>query len=181
MANTDNGQRTVVTSPDPTQNVIALVVSGLLRQDDLRAAESRRVDQAMESERRHSQELATMRGEFYAQLAVAEAKRIDAIRAVDVAAVAVANDRATAQATVLANQVETSAETLRALVAATATSTAQQFSTLTTQLTERLSALEKVQNERSGGSGGMRDMWGWIVSAIVAIVAVGVFIVPHLK
>lgn len=160
----------VTTNPDPTQNVRELVVAAILRLDDLRSAESRRSDELAVAERRHMTEMLNIRGAFYEQLALAEAKRIDAIRSVDVAAVAVANERATAQATVLASQVATSAETLRALVAATAATTAQQFQTLTTQITDRLSLLEKSQNERSGSGSGMRDMYGWIFGGIMLVI-----------
>jgi len=159
----------VKTDPDPTENVRALVVSGLQRQDDLRGAESRRVDDAL----RCINETLVAAAAHSDDLRVAEAKRIDAIRAVDVAAVAVANERATAQATVLANQVAISAETLRALVAATASTTAQQFSTLTTQITDRLALLEKSQNRGEGAGGGMRDLYGWLVGVLMFVVASG--------
>jgi hypothetical protein len=117
-------------------------------------------------------EQAKLRAEFTAQLAVAEAKRIDAIRAVDVNAVSVASDRANAQAAVLANQVAASAETLRSLVAATAATQATQLAQLTTQLTDRLTALEKSQYENKGSSGGMTQMYGWIFSGLMAIVTI---------
>ena len=61
-----------------------------------------------------------LRSEHAGQLSIAEAKRIDAIRSVDITAVAIANDRAVASAVVLAAQVASSAETLRTLVAQTA-------------------------------------------------------------
>lgn len=127
---------------DPTANVIALVDAAMDRQDDLREAENKRI-----------RETAELRAEYTEKLAIAEAKRIDAIRAVDVNAVAVAAERATAQATVLANQVAASADTLRALVAATAATIAKQLSDLTTQLTDRISALEKSQYTISGAGG----------------------------
>lgn len=79
---------------DPTQNVKELVALEMRRQDDLRDAEARRVDDLME-----------LRADYDAQLRIAEAKRIDAIRAVDVNAVSVASERANQQASVLANQV----------------------------------------------------------------------------
>ena len=127
---------------DPTLNVKSLLKATVERLDDLRYAETKRVDEQM-----------NLRAEYAVQLNVAEAKRIDAIRAVDVNAVAVANERATAQAAVLAQQVAASAEALRALVAATAATAAQQLSQLTTQLTDRLTSLEKSQYENSGRQG----------------------------
>ena len=126
-------------------------------------------------------EQAELRAGFQVQLNVAEAKRIDAIRAVDVNAVSVANERATAQAAVLANQVAASAETLRSLVAATAATQAQQLGQLTAQLTDRLTALEKAQYENKGSGTGMRDMYGWIFGGIMALMSIAgvVFAVMH--
>lgn len=135
--------------------------SEIRRLDDLRQAESRRVDEQM-----------GLRSDHIAQLREAEAKRIDAIRSVDVNAVAIASDRSAAQALVLANQVAASADTLRALVASTADMVAKQLTDITTQFTARLAALEKSQYEKSGSSLGMRDLYGWIVAAIMAVVTV---------
>lgn len=117
-------------------------------------------------------ELATLRDEHYKQLAVAESKRIDAIRSVDVNAVSVASERAGAQALVLAAQVSTSAETLRSLVATTAATQATQLSTLTIQITDRLTALEKAQYEKRGSGTGMRDLYGWGFGALMLIVSI---------
>lgn len=149
----------VVTSPDPTENVRELVVAANIRADDLRKAESRRIEDLILAERRRVDESvialrreAELRADFSAQLNLAETKRIDAIRAVDVAAVAIANERAGAQASVLANQVATSAETLRALVATQAAASAQVFATSTSQLSDRISLLERTSYEGQGRS-----------------------------
>ena len=158
---------------DPSNNVRSIVDRAVDRINDLRHAEQIRVNEALDAERRRVNEIMSLRGEFAAQLNLAEAKRIDAIRAVDVNAVSVANERATAQAAVLANQVAASAETLRALVAATAATQAQQLATLTSQLTDRLSSLEKAQYENKGQSGGRGEMYGWIFSAAMALVTIG--------
>lgn len=91
------------------------------------------------------------------QLSEAESKRIDAIRAVDVAAVAIASEKAAAQAAVLANQVSTSEEALRNLV--------QQ---ITNQLTERLALLEKAQYESQGKSGASPDLSTMVADLIAA-------------
>jgi hypothetical protein len=159
--------------PDPTQNVRELVMLVKEAADTLKGAEFRRVDELIQAERLRVNEQLQLRNDYNFKLAEAEAKRIDAIRAVDVGAVAVASDRANAQAIVLANQVAASAETLRSLVAVTATTQAQQLATLTTQLTDRLSSLEKSQYEKQGSGTGMRDMSGWIVSAIMGLVTIG--------
>lgn len=131
---------------DPTENVIALTQAESKRQDDLRAAS----DRFNQSEIQHVKELAALRSEFIKQLAEAEAKRIDAIRAVDVNAVAVASERQAAAATVLANQVAQSADALRTLVATTASATAEQSRQQLTQITDRLSVVEKSQYEGRG-------------------------------
>ena len=166
---------------DPTDNVRELLVLNTERSDSLRAAEQLRVSELMDAERRRVNEQMDLRAEYDAKLAVAEAKRIDAIRAVDVNAVSVANERATAQAAVLANQVAASAETLRALVAATAATQATQLATLTSQLTDRLASLEKSQYENKGSGSGMRDMYAWIVAGVMGLVTIGSVIFSVLR
>ncbi len=136
----------VVTSPDPTENVRELVDAANLRSDDLRLAEARRVNESVEALRRE----ATIRAEYDERLRKAESERINAIRAVDVAAVSVAAERQAQAANVLAQAVSTSAETLRSLVATTAAANAQALSTTTTQITERIAALEKSSYEGVG-------------------------------
>jgi len=111
------------------------------RLDDLRGAESRRIDEQQK-----------LVADFHEKLALAEAKRIDAIRAVDVAAVAVASERAGQQASVLANQVAASADALRALVATTADTMAKAQNALTAQFTERIATLEKSSYTGQGRS-----------------------------
>lgn len=58
---------------------------------------------------------------------------------------------------------------------------AQQLTQLTAQLTDRLTSLEKFQYEGVGKSGGMRDIWGWIIGAGVTVIAAAAFLIPHLK
>ena len=137
----------------------------------IKEKKSRKYD-VLEAEIRRIDEKIRLQSDGHALLNVAEAKRIDAIRAVDVNAVSVANDKATAQAVVLASQVAASAETLRALVAATAATQAQQLATLTTQLTDRLSSLEKSQYENKGSSTGKGDMYGWIIGGLMIVVLI---------
>jgi uncharacterized protein YukE len=124
---------------DPTKNVEALVRAEAKRQDDLREAETRRVNEQM-----------AMRAGFEDKLRDAEAKRIDAIRAVDVNAVAVASQRAADQATVLASQVTGSSETLRALVASTAAQVATSQQQIVNTLSARITTLEQAQYEGKG-------------------------------
>jgi hypothetical protein len=142
----------VTTDPDPTLNVIALSEAANRRQDDLRIAESRRLDELHGAESYRVNELLSVRAEYDEKLRQAEAKRIDAIRAVDVNAVAVASQRASDQATVLATQVAQSAEALRALVATTAATVAQSQQQLANTLSARLTTLEQAQYEGAGKS-----------------------------
>lgn len=157
---------------DPTSNVLLVLDAAIARQDDLRNQESsrlegyvkselnrvdslreaadKRADDIMEAHFQRVTEVGLLRAEYQEKLAVAEAKRIDAIRSVDVNAVAVASERATQQAQVLASQVAQSAEALRTLVASTAATFAQQQQSLQTQITERLGLLERAQYETKG-------------------------------
>jgi hypothetical protein len=142
---------------------------------------TRRLDEKIEALAIRIDEQMKLRADYAIQLSKAESSRLDSIRAVDISAVAVANDRAVASAAVLASQVSSSAETLRTLVAATAATVAQQLSAVSTGINDRLSALEKSQYENQGKTGGSKDTWGWIVGAVMAVVAIGGFLLPHLR
>src|ERR1035437_5398164 len=122
---------------DPTANVLALGEAAVqrindlqdaatLRIESLRELDNKRIDDLRIAEARRLDEQAALRELYHDKLSLAESKRIDAIRAVDVNNVSVASERAAAQATVLANQVTISADALRALVASTATTMAAQ-------------------------------------------------------
>jgi len=173
-------KRTIETE-DPTSNVRELLHLSSDRADQLRLAESIRIDQLMEAERKRVNEILALRAEYENKLSIGERRRIDAIRSVDVSAVGVASERASAQAAVLATQVTASADALRALVATTATAQATQLSAITNQITDRLSSLEKSQYEKAGSGTGMRDMYGWIFGFIMAAVTIGsvIFNVIH--
>lgn len=166
-----------------------LLNSEVKRMDELRQAEIRRIDGEM-----------TMHAEYEEKLAQAEAKRLDAIRSVDVAAVSTASERAAVQAQVLAKNVTESAETLRQLVATTADQVAEQLKTISTQLADRLLIVEKAQYELKGktavqdpqfdallkkmdgviesraattGTGtGRKEMYGWIVGGIMTLITI---------
>lgn len=152
-------------SADPSNNVRELLALSMERADRLRDAEQLRVNELINTGSKHA-----------AELREAESKRIDAIRAVDVNAVSVANERATAQAAVLANQVALSAETLRALVASTAATQATQLGQLNSQLIDRISLLEKSQYESKGTGTGMRDMWGWLFGGAMGLISIATFL-----
>lgn len=137
---------------DPTPNVQNIVKAAVDRLDDIRVSETRRLEQALSyeilridqlrlAEGKRIDEQMELRAHYENLLQVAEAKRIDAIHYADVNAVAVANERVTAQATVLANQVTLSADTLRTLVATTASAAAATASTVASQLQQVLQTL----------------------------------------
>lgn len=155
---------------DPTANVLALSEASNKRQDDLREGAERLMaaqiehirvterirsdsvrDLALAESRRVDEQMA-LRASYSERLELAEAKRIDAIRAVDVNAVAVASQRASDQATVLATQVAQSAEALRALVATTAATVATSLQQLSTSLSTRLTTLEQGSYQALGKS-----------------------------
>lgn len=127
--------------PDPSPNVVQLVGNAVQYLKDLHEQSGKFYDEkikmVVESSRRERD---------------AEAERIDKRWAVDVSALAVANERSVEQAGILATGVATSAETLRKLVAETAVTIAKQLETVTGQLIERIAALEKVQYENQGKS-----------------------------
>jgi hypothetical protein len=154
MSNSNDTGReaTNISAPpiDPTDNVKALVILHMNRQDDLRDAEGRRVNDVMAAESRRMDEVLQLRSEFSEKLRIQEQERINAIRSVDVNAVAVASEKANQQAGVLATQVAASAEALRVLVATTASTIAQQLAQITTQFNERLAAVEKANYEGVG-------------------------------
>ena len=123
---------------DPTANVLALVAAETKRHDDLRAMAIGMTEKLAAAESNRVNEQLKLRAEYDEQLREAEAKRIDAIRAVDVAAVAVANERSIQQASVLADQVAKSAEALRSLVSTSAEAVAKNLAGLMSQLTDRM-------------------------------------------
>lgn len=150
---------------DPTANVLKLVEESVKRSDDLRLAE-----------KEYNREVTKLHKELYdthfmysEKLSMAESKRIDAIRAVDVGALALANERATAQASVLANQLQQSDERNRNLVATTATTIATQLTQIINPVIERLGALEKAQYESKGKGQGGKDTLNYIVIVIIIL------------
>jgi hypothetical protein len=83
---------------DPTKNVETLVAAEAQRQDDLRIAEGEHIREIIKMQEAHARELR-----------VAEAGRLDAIRAVDVSNFQQATAAAEARATTLAGQVAAAA------------------------------------------------------------------------
>ncbi|GAC1409964.1 MAG: hypothetical protein NVSMB64_18860 [Candidatus Velthaea sp.] len=155
---------------DPTENVKALVDAGLRRQDDLRYMEAK-----------HLRDLLTLRSEYEEKLRVAESNRIDAIRAVDVGAVARAAEVSSQQASTLAAQVALTAETARAGLA-----------TALQPITLAIEALRAAQYAQQGQQAARVDLRSdqtdhrgqsqWFITTIVGLVlAVGLFVANHMK
>jgi len=124
---------------DPTLNVRLLVEASEKKMEDMRQSEVKNLEKQM-----------AIHFDYIDRLTEAEAKRIDAIRAVDTGAVAIASEKAAAQALVLANQVAASAETLRNLVSAQALTVDTQIQQVSQQWGDRIASLEKTQYENKG-------------------------------
>jgi hypothetical protein len=166
-----------------------LVEAAIKRQDDLRASDAKFTEMLS----KHTSFVAELRATHAKELGDAESKRIDAVRAVDVAAVKTEADRALAAIQTLAVQAATKEETLRTSLTTTATAIAKQTSDIVSQLIERIAALEKSSyegkgkeavsdpmlsrmfdqlkvmndnmNTKEGKGQGIEAVWGWIVAA----------------
>lgn len=131
---------------DPSPNVLDLVSAAIQRQDDLRSAENRFHDAGYN----HLRDIATLRATHANELRELEANRIDAIRAVDVAASQQATKDAEVRASALAKQVSDSAEAMRNQVAAAATAAATSLGAALVPIQERLAELTRLQYEQQG-------------------------------
>jgi len=149
---------------------------------------------------RHRNEIGAIREAHQGQLRVAESQRLDAIRQVDREDVNKTAAQVLSAVTTLAQQNSTTAETLRTQVATTAAAASVTFNAYQADTNKRLASLEQSSFEgkgkqtladpqmaalltemqslresrtlNTGSSTGMRDMWGWIVAAIVAGAAI---------
>lgn len=207
---------------DPTKNVLDLVEASIRRQDDLRTAAEKlfqaktdaaerldhlRYERAQDAARALADKLeseAKLRSDYDQKLREAESKRIDAIRLVDVNAVSEDRRRTGEQAVALATQVSQSADTVRALVASTKTSTDLSVSQVTQALSQRITTLEQAGYQQAGKQTisdpallalnakvdalvnsradivgrdtGRSDVVGWIVAGVALMIAFGTFI-----
>ncbi len=132
---------------DPSKNVLDLVEAGMLRQDDLRIAERR----LRRAEMGHVHQMAKLREKYAAKLRKAEAKRIDAIRAVDVGAGNRAAEVAADAASALAAQLVATAEANRVQVESTRAATADSLAQALTPIQSDIRALRDAQSETLGG------------------------------
>lgn len=127
---------------DPTQNVLSLVEAAVKRLDDLQLSEFNRINKILE-----------LHITYIKELSEAESKRHDSNRLIDQSAAANEREKASSQAQLLANNVVTSAETLRNTLSVTASTLAQQRQLDQIEINKRLAQLEKLQNEESGRTG----------------------------
>ena len=156
---------------DPTKNVLDLVAAETKRQDDLRKQESD-----------HVREVMMIRERFFEELRLAEAARIDAIRAVDVGNVQRAAEVQAAQAATLATQVAVSAETLRTQVASTAAQGTLALAAALDPIQKDIADLRRAQYEAQGQktqvverqaqAGGIGLWIGVAVAMVAALIAV---------
>jgi hypothetical protein len=160
------------------------------RQDDLRAAEARRVDDAL----KHMSEMVALRAEHFKDMGALETNRLNAIRNIDVLAVNTAAEKSSQAIAALATQTATNAEVLRNALTTTAMTIAKQNSDTVGAITDRIGLLEKSmyegrgkqeiadpaltglvakvetlltsQSEIAGRTKGNTVLWGYIVGAV---------------
>jgi hypothetical protein len=190
---------------DPSKNVFSFVNQAVIRLNDIADVREKYtekinlLDEKLRDEVQKSiKENITLRSEYQEKLAVAESKRSDANRAFDLANVAIASERAAAQATVLASQLQTAAETLRTTTAASDARNTTLIQNLESKFNDRMMALEKnanlgagrqamadplinelatkvahLSNMLAGGSGekvGSKMVWAYVVAGIGLLV-----------
>ena len=192
---------------DPTKNVTELVEASERRQDDLRHAS----DKFNQNQIRWMEKTIVLRDRFNKELTtanekleIAESKRLDSIRMVDVAAAKTEADRSLAAIQLLATQTHTNAENLRNALNSTAATIAKQTSDTVASIVERIAALEKSSyegkgkgsvidpqmaalmeeiktlnrgaNQSQGRGGGMKDFAAWIIAIVSFAITVVVFL-----
>lgn len=182
--------------PDPTSNVLLLVEAAALRQDDLREAEVRYND-LRDS---HKQAIANLRELYQEKLAEKESSRLDSIRQVDREDVNKTALAAQQAIKTLADQTTALKDTLQLQVANAATMVENRQQAFATEVNKRLSNLElqysegkgksdvrdpamdelikavgmlaSQKNQDTGRGDGMSSMAGWVLSGILALVAI---------
>jgi hypothetical protein len=156
---------------DPTKNVLDLVEAAVARINDLMALVASHDTEIRNLERAHAKELRQL-----------EAERINAIRAVDVAASQQQQKDAEVRASALAKQVSDAAEQQRGQVAAAATAAATSLAAALVPIQERLAELTRLQYEQQGqkqqvvegrAQGGTVGMWAGVgVAAVFGILTI---------
>jgi hypothetical protein len=159
-------------SIDPTKNVLNLVDAAVHRLDDLR-----------EMEARHLAEMVGIRSHYEGQLRNAESARIDAIRAVDVAAVQqaalVQEARAAALATSLAGQADTNRNQVATVAAAAQVSLSGALLPLQTSIDELRRNQFMQQGEKTAKSE-TQVQSNWNIGTVVSIIFAAVGIISLL-
>ena len=98
---------------------------------------------------------------YIEKLMIAEAKRIDADRSGDRAAIALANERAINQAAILAKQVESSAQVLAAQLQATEN-----------KLNDKITLIQQAQYESKGKTAVINPIVAFIGALLIAVATV---------
>lgn len=158
---------------DPSKNVLDLVQAAIKRIDDINILDVKIIDEKfkhlgsvidlqdritkLQAEHnadniRNNTDEIKLRAEYQKELDEKESRRLDAIRAVDQAAVKNEADRAQQAVSTLATAQAATAETLRASVNTTATNIATQLDRTTAAIVERIASLEKAQYTGAGRS-----------------------------
>ena len=140
---------------DPTRNITDLVDAVVSRLDDLRDVENRATRKITHSEIRDIRRMANLRAQHLRELRKAEAGRIDAIL-VNVADTAkLTSAAAEIRATTLANQVTTSADTLRNQVADAAQASNDTLDRRFDPIQKSIEEIRRFQFETQGGKAGL--------------------------
>lgn len=124
---------------DPTANVRAIIAAAVRRSDDLRTKEAE-----------HVREIIKLRSEYDGLLREAESDRIDAIRAVDVGAVAAAAAVQLTQQNTLSATVSSSAEAMRNQMSQQAVTVATTLDAKIAPLQTAIGDLQRFQFESGG-------------------------------
>lgn len=178
---------------DPSKNVSDQFAREIKRIDDLREAEGRLRDE----QNRHVREMAEERERSAEVRAMAETARVNAIRAVDVAAGAATAAQLDTAVQKNATTTQTTADNLRATTEATARAMAAQLSAFQESVNTRLTSLERSRDEDKGRAAysdpqivqlvdevkslrlgrstdtgqqqGISAVWGWILGGIALL------------
>jgi|ERR1700677_218197 len=146
---------------DPTLNVKELVNLQMLRQDELRVAEARRVTEILTLQDKCAHEIAEIRLQAQKEsqaaesrridaLMLAESRRIDALLAAAANAVTLASTRQELTAGALAERVDTTAKAAAASVLASAEALSKQVAAQSSVFDARLTRLEQAGYETGG-------------------------------
>lgn len=154
---------------DPTKNVMSLVAASNLRQDDLRGMSTTYQEKIDALRDHHHRELAAAESKRIDAVILAESRRVDALLAAQSQSVALASEKAAAQAATLATQVLANAENVRS-----------QSANLRDSLESRIKVVE--QNQYQAGGAKTQQAEGitgnrWVIQVAVTI---GLFVLAFL-